>query len=85
MAFENDPSAWTLSQLGNVIDAYVDRTINAPQVVHDASQAYGVDPNGNLYQLGQPNMGGQVGGQVSVGGSPLMLLLIGVVIFMAVK
>jgi hypothetical protein len=85
MAFENDPGAWTLSQLGNVIDAYVDRTINAPQVVHDASQAYGVDQNGNLYQLGQPNMGGQVGGQVSVGGSPLMLLLIGVVIFMAVK
>lgn len=85
MAFENDPGAWTLSQLGNVIDAYVDRTINRPQVVYDASQAYGVDQNGNLYQLGKPNMGGQVGGQVSVGGSPLLLLLIGAVIFMAIK
>jgi len=75
---QNDGTAWFLSHLGYAIDSYVDRTLNRPQVVYDASQAYGVDENGNLYQLGRPANYGytQAGGTVSVGGNPLMLLLL---------
>jgi len=50
----DDVGAWGLSKLGAAIDAYVDRTINSPQIVQDASKAYGVDANGNLYDLGKP-------------------------------
>lgn len=82
----SDAGAWFLSRLGYAIDSYVDRTINRPQVVYDASQAYGVDENGNLYRLGQPaNYGyNQTGGTVSVGGNPLMLvLLVGGLLYLA--
>lgn len=82
MADTSDLGAWTLSKLGTVIDAYVDRTINSPQVVHDASAAYGVDSNGNLYNLGQTNNGRST---VSVGMNPLTLALIAVVIVLMVK
>lgn len=82
----NDAGAWFLSRLGFAIDTYVDRTLNRPQVVYDAAQAYGVDENGNLYRLGQPAGYGYTptGGTVSVGGNPLMLLLlIGGLLYMA--
>lgn len=82
MGETSDLGAWTLSKLGNVIDAYVDRTINRPQVVHDSSAAYGVDSNGNLYNLGQTNNGRST---VSVGMNPLTLALIAVVVVLMVK
>lgn len=79
-------SAWFAARLGNAIDVSVDRVIAKPQMVYDAGQAYGVDENGNLYQLGQRN--GQFVQSVGVGlGSSQILLLVGLlaVVLMAGK
>jgi hypothetical protein len=45
---------WALSRLGFAIDTLVDRTINSPQAIDNPAIAYGVDANGNMYQVGQP-------------------------------
>lgn len=79
-------NAWLSARLGNAIDAWVDRTINRPQLGYDPAQAYGMDSNGNLYQLGQTN--GQVIAQVNngkAGGNNMLLLvlLVGVVVMVA--
>lgn len=79
----NDPSqggagAWALSRLGFAIDTYVDRQINGPQALAN-SASYGVDQNGQLYQMGQPtratvqSIGGPAG---ALGGGNGMLLLL---------
>jgi hypothetical protein len=47
---------WALSQLGNVINAYVDRELNSPQTIANTG-SYGIDDRGNLYNLGQPTYG----------------------------
>lgn len=75
-------SAWLSARLGNAIDVSIDRVINKPQMVYDAGQAYGVDSNGNLYQLGQQN--GQLarpGVGVGVNKTLLVLGLIAFLIF----
>jgi hypothetical protein len=77
--------AWLSARLGNAIDVIVDRTLSRPQLGSDPSQAYGIDANGNVYQLGQMN--GQVratvtptnGGGLTI--SPT-LILIGIAAFM---
>jgi hypothetical protein len=61
----NPLDAWLGARVGNAIDVWVDRTLNRPQFTNDPSQAYGVDGNGNLYQLGQTN--GQIVAQVNTG------------------
>jgi hypothetical protein len=77
-------NAWTMSTLGSVINAYVDRTVNRPQVVYDSTQAYGVGEDGQLYYMGQPSTRGQQ--SVQVGGNPLMmLLLVGALVLMVKK
>jgi hypothetical protein len=76
-------NAWTMSTLGSVINAYVDRTVNRPQVVYDSTQAYGVGEDGQLYYMGQPSRNQQ---SVQVGGNPLMmLLLVGALVLMVKK
>jgi hypothetical protein len=70
--------AWLSARIGNAIDVLTDRALNRPQLGSDPSQAYGVDANGQLYQLGQVN--GQIRAQVSTSGgglviSPTMILL----------
>ena len=68
--------AWLASRAGFAIDTWVDRTVNKPQIVYDASQAYGVSDNGTLYTLGRPGSNvGAVGGGVNS-----TLLLIGIVL-----
>jgi len=74
--------AWGLSRLGYAIDVFVDRKLNDPQVITDHSAAYGMDANGNLYQVGQPTgvqstspLGGQAGSS--------MLLIVLALAFMA--
>jgi hypothetical protein len=76
----NGAGAWFLSRLGNAIDVYVDRQLNSPQVLQNGS-GYGVDQNGNLYQVGKPTT---VQGVTPVGGGSMnMLLLVGLVILVA--
>lgn len=69
--------AWLSARIGNAIDVLTDRALNRPQLGSDPSQAYGVDANGNLYQLGQVN--GQIKAQVATGNavtiSPTLILL----------
>lgn len=68
--------AWFASRAGFAIDTWVDRTLNKPQLVYDASQAYGVSDNGTLYQLGRPGASvPSVGGGVNS-----TLLLVGIVL-----
>jgi hypothetical protein len=72
--------AWVMARVGNALDAGIDRVINRPQFVSDPSQAYGVDQNGNIYQLGKSN--GQITASVqtnTAGGvafNPMMMLLV---------
>jgi hypothetical protein len=47
--------AWLGARLGYAVDAWVDRELRVPQRMYDPAQAYGVDPNGNIYTLGQTN------------------------------
>lgn len=77
----NDGGAWVLSRLGFAIDTYVDRQLNRPQAVYDASQAYGIDPNGQMYRVGQPTTV-QTVSPIS-GGSSSMLLVILALAFVA--
>jgi hypothetical protein len=51
----NGWDAWLAARVGNAIDAGVDRVLHKPQYMTDPAQAYGVDANGNIYQLGQTN------------------------------
>lgn len=44
---------WALSQLGNVINAYVDREVNKATRI-EGTTGYGVDEYGRMYALGQP-------------------------------
>ncbi len=82
-----DPNAgttWALSRLGFAIDTYVDRQINSPQRIDNPALQYGVDANGNLYQVGQPGSLGANGTQTrQIGISPLLLLAIGAVVLLA--
>ncbi|MTV36278.1 hypothetical protein [Duganella radicis] len=73
---ETADNAWLNARLGNAIDVWVDRTLNRPQLGYDPAQAYGMDANGNLYQLGQTNS--QVVAQVNStkGGNNNLLLLV---------
>jgi hypothetical protein len=69
-------SSWFLARAGNAIDVLVDRAIRQPQYLNDVGRQYGVDDNGNLYQLGQTN--GQIIAQVNKGSqtiSPTMLII----------
>ena len=75
---------WLAARLGNAIDVSVDRVINTPQVVYDASQAYGVDGNGQIYQLGKTNQQA-VKGPVVGAANPQMLLMIIIAIVMLAK
>ena len=80
--------AWLSARLGNAIDAWVDRTLARPQIGSDPSQAYGIDANGNIYQLGQTNM--QIAAQVNStkaanSNSMLMLVMVVGLIIMAAK
>ena len=70
-----DVGAWALSRLGYAIDVYTDRQLNTPQVITDHSAAYGMDSNGNLYQVGQPTTV-QTVKPVSAGGSSMLLLVL---------
>ena len=71
----NDGGAWVLSRLGFAIDSYVDRQLNRPQAIYDASQAYGIDPNGQMYKVGQPTTV-QTVSPISGGGSSMLLLIL---------
>lgn len=67
-------SSWFLARAGNAIDAIVDRQIRQPQYLNDAGQQWGVDGNGNIYQLGQTN--GQIVAQVNKPAHQISPLLI---------
>jgi hypothetical protein len=76
-------SSWFLARAGNAIDAIVDRQIRQPQYLNDAGQQYGVDGNGNIYQLGQTN--GQIVAQVNRPASQISpLLIIGAIVLLVV-
>jgi hypothetical protein len=81
--------AWLSARVGNAIDVLVDRVLARPQLGSDPSQAYGVDGNGNIYQLGQVN--GQVVAQVNNGkpatanSNLLLIALVVGVVFMVAK
>jgi len=72
----NDPGAWALSRLGFAIDTYVDRQLNTPQVIAQSGAPYGIDQNGNLYQVGQPTTVQTVKPMSGVGGSGMLLLVL---------
>ena len=84
--------AWAQAITGNAINAAVDRVMHRPQYMSDPSIQYGMDANGNLYQLGQPN--GQVTAQVqqtaarasgtTIFGVPTWLVLAGAVLYFTV-
>ena len=73
---------WALATLGHAIGVYVDRTINNPQIVHDASDQYGIAPDGSLYHLGQT---GNVQQPVKVGSSTTTLLILAAIAYLALK
>lgn len=81
-----DTSAWFMARLGNALDAYVDRNIYGNgQFAVDAGQQYGVDANGNVYQLGKTNQ--QLTAVVANNAaqpSGMTLLLIGAVVLLVV-
>lgn len=72
----NNADSWALSRLGYAIDVFVDRRLNNPQVITDHSAAYGMDANGNLYEVGQPTTVQQVSPLGGQGGSSLLLLVL---------
>lgn len=55
---QTDNTAWALSRLGNAIDAYVDRQIGTQSQTIIGQVGYGIDSNGQLYQLGTTSGGG---------------------------
>lgn len=75
---ETTDNAWLSARLGNAIDAWVDRTLNRPQLGYDPAQAYGMDSNGNLYQLGQTNSQviAQVNTTKAAGNNSLLLIVL---------
>ena len=75
-------TAWALSRLGSAIDSFVDRSINAPQRIDNLGLQYGLDSNGNLYQLGQPGLLG--GASQKIGVSPMLILVV-LGVFLLVK
>lgn len=76
-------SSWFLARAGNAIDAIVDRQIRQPQYLNDAGQQWGVDGNGNIYQLGQTN--GQIVAQVNRPAQQISpLLIIGAIVLLVV-
>jgi hypothetical protein len=77
--------AWLMARVGNAIDAKVDRVLNQPQYISDPSQAYGVDQNGRIYQLGQSN--GQIAATIQTTAPAknsmlLLLLAVGAVLLL---
>lgn len=78
------PSAWDFSRLGNAIDRYVDRQLNNPQIVHDASDQYGVGPNGELYHVGQAG-DPAIRQPVRVNSGMTTWLLIGLAVWLVMK
>jgi hypothetical protein len=71
---------WALSQLGNVINSYVDREVNKATAI-DNSTGYGLDDNGRMYALGQPAYASApVPAQQPVNSMLLLLVLAAVVI-----
>jgi len=68
---------WALSQLGQVINAYVDREINKPTAI-SGTTGYGIDDSGRMYALGQP-LQNAMPPQQPVNGM-LILLVLGAVI-----
>lgn len=83
--------AWAQALTGQAINVAVDRVLHRPQYGSDAAVQYGMDANGRLYQLGQPNA--QVTASVqtrALGGStilgvPTWLILAGAVLFIALE
>lgn len=79
--------AWVMARLGNAIDVGVDRALNRQPTMVDPGQAYGVDQNGNIYQLGKAN--GQLSASIQTT-SPqrsnmTVLLLVGLVLLIAME
>jgi hypothetical protein len=72
-----DTGAWALSRLGYAIDTYVDRQLSNPQIIQDHSAAYGMDSNGNLYQVGQPTTVQTVKPVAGNSNGMLLLLILG--------
>ena len=71
---------WALSQIGNVINAYVDREINKPTAI-SGTTGYGIDGDGRMYSLGQPTQyAAPPAAQQPVNGMLLLLVLAAVVI-----
>lgn len=79
--------SWTMARLGNAIDVAVDRALNKPPTLVDSGQAYGVDQNGNIYQLGQTN--GQLAATIQTNSAPKsnmgMLLIVGLVVLVMLE
>lgn len=73
--------SWLMARVGNAIDIGVDRVLQRPQFGSDPAQAYGVDQNGRIYQLGQTN--GQIRATVQTNVNPMgnmgTLLLLGLI------
>jgi hypothetical protein len=81
-----DVTAWGLSRLGNLIDTYVDRNLgNQPQIITDGAEQYGVAPDGTIYRIGQPNVGGQTAVGVNLKSDNTMLILIAVGLYFLFK
>lgn len=81
----NDQSAWVLASLGNSIATWVDRTVNAPQVVHDASQQYGIAADGSLYAIGQVGIVKGTTASTVTPNSTVMLLVGALILFVLAK
>jgi hypothetical protein len=81
--------AWAQAITGNAINAAVDRVFHRPQYGSDVGVQYGMDGNGQLYQLGQPN--GQVTASVqtrapaTILGIPAWLVVAGVVLYVVME
>jgi hypothetical protein len=77
--------SWLAARLGNAIDAGIDRVTNRPQYNVDPGRSYGVDQNGNLYQLGQSNsqLTAQINtGKPAMGNGMLLILALGAVVLL---
>ncbi|MGZ3319676.1 MAG: hypothetical protein ACXU9C_01705 [Xanthobacteraceae bacterium] len=79
--YSGGTDSWALARLGNVIDVYVDRNLNAPQVIQPTT-GYGIGPDGQVYQVGQPTTV-QTVSPVPRGGNINILFLLGLVLLVA--
>ena len=79
----SDGSAWALSALGNAIQSYVDRTVNSPQIVHDASSQYYVGSDGGLYKVGATATA--TTSLSTASNNTILLLVLGIAVIMLVK